>query len=139
MIEIYKRVMFDNYANFSGRARRSEFWYTTLINTIFFIISFICLFKFINISDIVSYTIGGIIVLFFFITLIPRLALISRRLHDTGKSGWFYLLTFIPGGNLILLIFFIMDSQPGSNQWGPNPKETDDSINEIGNDLIERY
>ncbi|MBY0067683.1 DUF805 domain-containing protein [Empedobacter sp. ULE_I145] len=108
-------------------------------NTIFFIISFICLFKFINISDIVSYTIGGIIVLFFFITLIPRLALISRRLHDTGKSGWFYLLTFIPGGNLILLIFFIMDSQPGSNQWGPNPKETDDSINEIGNDLIERY
>ncbi|MDH0658967.1 MULTISPECIES: DUF805 domain-containing protein [unclassified Empedobacter] len=131
--------MFDNYANFSGRARRSEFWYTTLINTIFFIISFICLFKFINISDIVSYTIGGIIVLFFFITLIPRLALISRRLHDTGKSGWFYLLTFIPGGNLILLIFFIMDSQPGSNQWGPNPKETDDSINEIGNDLIERY
>ncbi len=139
MIEIYKRVMFDNYANFSGRARRSEFWYTTLINTIFFIISFICLFKFINISDIVSYTIGGIIVLFFFIALIPRLALISRRLHDTGKSGWFYLLTFIPGGNLILLIFFIMDSQPGSNQWGPNPKETDDSINEIGNDLIERY
>ncbi|MBW1617419.1 DUF805 domain-containing protein [Empedobacter falsenii] len=139
MIEIYKRVMFDNYANFSGRARRSEFWYTTLINTIFFIISFICLFKFINISDIVSYTIGGIIVLFFFITLIPRLALISRRLHDTGKSGWFYLLTFIPGGNLILLIFFIMDSQPGSNQWGPNPKETDDSINEIENDLIERY
>ncbi|WP_257468025.1 DUF805 domain-containing protein [Empedobacter falsenii] len=131
--------MFDNYANFSGRARRSEFWYTTLINTIFFIISFICLFKFINISDIVSYTIGGIIVLFFFITLIPRLALISRRLHDTGKSGWFYLLTFIPGGNLILLIFFIMDSQPGSNQWGPNPKETDDSINEIENDLIERY
>jgi len=116
MIEIYKRVMFDNYANFSGRARRSEFWYTTLINTIFFIISFICLFKFINISDIVSYTIGRIIVLFFFITLIPRLALISRRLHDTGKSGWFYLLTFIPGGNLILLIFFIMDSQPGSNQ-----------------------
>ncbi|MDH2206237.1 DUF805 domain-containing protein [Empedobacter sp. GD03644] len=131
--------MFDNYANFSGRARRSEFWYTTLVNTIFFLISFICLFKFINISDIVSYTIGGIIILFFLITLIPRLALISRRLHDTGKSGWFYLLTFIPGGNLILLIFFITDSQPGSNQWGPNPKETDDSINEIGNDLIERY
>jgi len=109
--------MFDNYANFSGRARRSEFWYTTLVNTIFFLISFICLFKFINISDIVSYTIGGIIILFFLITLIPRLALISRRLHDTGKSGWFYLLTFIPGGNLILLIFFITDSQPGSNQW----------------------
>ncbi|WP_347881523.1 MULTISPECIES: DUF805 domain-containing protein [unclassified Empedobacter] len=139
MFEIYRRVMFDNYANFSGRARRSEFWYTTLVNTIFFLISFICLFKFINISDIVSYTIGGIIILFFLITLIPRLALISRRLHDTGKSGWFYLLTFIPGGNLILLIFFITDSQPGSNQWGPNPKETDDSINEIGNDLIERY
>ncbi|WP_366937909.1 DUF805 domain-containing protein [uncultured Empedobacter sp.] len=139
MFEIYRRVMFDNYANFSGRARRSEFWYTTLVNTIFFLISFICLFKFINISDIVSYTIGEIIILFFLITLIPRLALISRRLHDTGKSGWFYLLTFIPGGNLILLIFFITDSQPGSNQWGPNPKETDDSINEIGNDLIERY
>ena len=82
----------------------------------------------------------GIIPLYSLAVFIPNLAVFVRRLHDTGKSGWTLLVYFIPLVGLILLIVWLAsDSQPGSNQWGPNPKETDDSINEIGNDLIERY
>jgi len=56
-------------------------------------------------------------------TLIPSLAVIARRLHDTGRSGWNYLIAFIPlVGTIILLIWTIEDSKPGPNQWGANPK-----------------
>ena len=55
--------------------------------------------------------------------LVPSIALAVRRLHDIGKSGWWYLIALIPLiGLLVLLYFFVLDSQPGSNQYGPNPK-----------------
>jgi uncharacterized membrane protein YhaH (DUF805 family) len=55
---------------------------------------------------------------------IPGLAVTVRRLHDTGRSGWWVLVGLIPViGFIILLVFMVLDSQPASNQWGPNPKE----------------
>ncbi|WP_313359478.1 DUF805 domain-containing protein [Empedobacter sp.] len=82
----------------------------------------------------------GIIPLYSLAVFIPNLVVVVRRLHYTGKSGWYYLIGLIPLlGAILLIIALVTDSQTGSNQWGPNPKETDDSINEIGNDLIERY
>jgi uncharacterized membrane protein YhaH (DUF805 family) len=54
--------------------------------------------------------------------LLPSLAVGARRLHDTGKSGWWLLLGLIPLVGLILIIFWVMDSNPGDNQYGPNPK-----------------
>ena len=145
MIDWYKKVVFENYANFSGRARRSEYWYYTLCNVIISFVMYILVIISVAIGSdgespgILFYLIYGILMLYALATFIPSLAVVVRRLHDTGKSGWYYLIGLIPLVGAILLIFFIMDSQPGSNQWGPNPKETDDSINEIGNDLIERY
>lgn len=58
--------------------------------------------------------------------LIPSLAVTVRRLHDIGRSGWWLLIAFIPLiGALILLIFTVLDSKPGSNQYGPDPKGMD--------------
>ena len=105
---------FNNYANANGRARRSEFWYWVLFQ---FIVQFI--------AAIISRMTGISI-----ITLIASLALTFpsvcvgiRRLHDIGMSGWYYLVSFIPVVGLILLIVWgTRDSQPGQNQYGPNPK-----------------
>ena len=60
-----------------------------------------------------------------------------RRLHDTGRSGWWVLIALLPIiGAIVLLVFMARDSQPGSNQWGPNPKEPpfEETIDEIGQD-----
>ena len=75
-----------------------------------------------------------IMVIFYLYGIIPSLAAIARRLHDTGRSGTYYFLSFIPlVGPIILLIYLCEDSQPGTNKWGNNPKENRiDEINEIG-------
>ncbi|WP_243398301.1 DUF805 domain-containing protein [Deinococcus koreensis] len=62
-------------------------------------------------------------VLYALAVFVPSLAVTVRRLHDTGKSGWWYLIGLIPlVGGLVLLVFTVLDSEPGSNRWGPNPK-----------------
>jgi uncharacterized membrane protein YhaH (DUF805 family) len=68
---------------------------------------------------------GAIIYLFYVLaTLIPNLSVSVRRLHDVGKSGWMYLVALIPlVGFIWLLVLFTTDSQPGDNEYGPNPKE----------------
>lgn len=97
------KTCFGKYATFSGRARRSEFWWFVLLNLILGCIPFIGM-------------IWGLGV------LIPSIAVGVRRLHDTGRSGWWYLLCLVPIANLVLIYFFICDSQPGANQYGENPK-----------------
>jgi uncharacterized membrane protein YhaH (DUF805 family) len=110
------------YAVFSGRARRTEFWMFALFNFIFAMIASI-------IDTAIGSKLGilqfGIFYLIYSLAvLIPGLAVSVRRLHDIGKSGWMVLINLIP---LIGLIWFIVltvkDSQPGENQYGPNPKE----------------
>ena len=60
------------------------------------------------------------------VVLLPTIAVSVRRLHDTGRSGWWLLIAFIPLiGVIVLIIFFVQDSQPGANQYGPNPKGGD--------------
>jgi uncharacterized membrane protein YhaH (DUF805 family) len=57
--------------------------------------------------------------------ILPGLAVAARRLHDTGRSAWWLLIGLVPlVGPIVLLVFFVQDSQPGSNQYGPNPKES---------------
>ena len=71
---------------------------------------------------------------------IPSLAVTVRRLHDVGKSGWFYLIGLIPlVGPIILLVWFATDGQPGTNQWGVNPKEESNFIDEIGKEIEDRF
>ena len=66
----------------------------------------------------------GFLTVFSLGILVPQIAVSVRRLHDIGKSGWFYLIGLIPViGWIFVLVWFCTDSQPGDNQYGPNPKE----------------
>ena len=114
---------FRNYLNFSGRSNRSEFWY-------FFL--FILLGNFLtNLID--TYIIGyhpeemGIISgIFFFATAIPQLSLIFRRLHDTGKSGWWFLLSFTVIGLIPLFVWWCTTGNSKKNRYGNIPKVLSD-------------
>lgn len=107
------RSVLSQYANFNGRARRSEYWFWTLATAIVSIA-----------VAIVDAIIGGMILQWVLIvaTIVPSLAVGSRRLHDTDKSGWLQLIGIIPiVGWIVLIVFLAMDSTP-DNKYGPNPK-----------------
>ena len=110
------------YAEFSGRARRKEYWYFFLFNSI---IHFM-----LAVIDVITGTfnaevnIGLLSGLYSLAVFIPSLAVSVRRLHDTNRSGWWLLISLIPVIGIIgLFIFMVQDSTPGENRYGPNPKE----------------
>ena len=117
----YLQVL-KKYAEFNGRARRKEYWMFALFNIIFLIAAMI-------IDNIAGTTIGVLPDgLFYFVyalaVFIPGLAVGVRRLHDVGKSGWFYLIILIPiVGAIWLLVLFCTDGVVGQNEYGINPKE----------------
>jgi len=133
------------YAQFSGRSRRKEFWYFVLF---LFIVSFILTIidsalglggsttrEFDRTATGISagyYTSGGLLTgLFALATLIPNLAVAVRRLHDTDRSGWWILLSFLPLiGWIVLLVFYLTDGTRGPNRFGPDPKESPADIAE---------
>lgn len=131
----YLKVLY-NYADFSGRARRKEFWYFTLFHFIIIItLVFLGAYNDFNRLYEAFDTTSAILILYALATLIPNLAVTVRRLHDTGKSGLWYLISFIPYiGWFILLILVCFDSERGVNKWGPNPKGigNSDAIDQIG-------
>lgn len=112
------------YATFHGRARRKEYWFFTLFNLlIMLVLSIIDGMIGLYSTEAGLGILSGIYTL---ALLIPSLAVTVRRLHDIGRTGWWLLIAFIPLiGALILLIFTVLDSKPGSNQYGPDPKGMD--------------
>ncbi|TRZ44314.1 DUF805 domain-containing protein [Robertkochia solimangrovi] len=115
----YRKVI-QQYADFKGRARRKEFWMFVLFNIIFALIASM-LDYFLGIAN--DYGYGPIYGVYALFVLIPGLAVSVRRLHDIGKSGWWILLGLIPIiGTIWLIVYYVTDSQPGVNKWGPNPK-----------------
>jgi uncharacterized membrane protein YhaH (DUF805 family) len=111
MINWYIAVL-KKYADFKGRARRKEYWTFMLVN-------FVVVFALALIEGRRTPVLGY---LYSFALIVPTLAVGVRRLHDTGRNGWWVLLTFVPLAPLVLLVFYVLDSQPGENQFGPNPK-----------------
>ena len=115
----YLKVL-KEYANFSGRAGRKEFWLFTLFNAIFAIVAMI-------LDNLLGLAIrdvgyGPIYILYILATLIPGLAVSVRRLHDIGKSGWYLLMGLLPCiGGIILLVFYATAGDPGENEYGPDP------------------
>lgn len=110
------KSVYSNYVNFQGRARRSEYWWWYL----FYIVVYIVVL-------VVDQTIFGqpaiLTGLFVLANIIPAIAVGVRRLHDTGRSGWWLLIGLIPlVGAIVLIVFFVMDSEAGVNKYGPNPK-----------------
>ncbi|GAB3265488.1 DUF805 domain-containing protein [Kineosporia babensis] len=107
-------VLTKKYATFSGRARRSELWWFWLFSFVVGIVASI-------IDQVIGSPIVQAIVTLAF--LIPSLAVGARRLHDTGRSGWWQLISIIPLiGFIVLVVFWVQDSHPGENQHGPSPK-----------------
>jgi len=109
------------YAVFAGRARRKEYWFFVLFN---FIISvFLSLIDFTTGSYSGEFGMGILSGIYFLLVLIPGIAVTVRRLHDTGRSGWWLLILIIPlVGLIVLLVFMLQDSEQGDNKYGPNPK-----------------
>lgn len=135
----FKKVIVENYANFSGRARRQEYWMYVLIWTL---IGFGLAFLF-NLSEEFFSTgedwASIIIFVYGLATLIPWLAVNVRRLHDTGKSGGYFFINFIPViGRIWYIILVASNGEVGPNKYGPDPKNNfDDEIDDIGKPLLE--
>jgi uncharacterized membrane protein YhaH (DUF805 family) len=118
-------VAFKKYAVFSGRARRKEYWFFVLFNTLIMI--GLVVLEFLSGLAIkeMGVGVGLITVLYGLVIFLPSLAVAVRRLHDTGRSGWWYLLSLVPLlGAIILIVFLATDSDYRANKYGPNPKET---------------
>ena len=110
------------YADFSGRARRREYWFYILFYLIIMIVLMIC-DGFIG-TTMQGAGIGILTGIYALAVLIPTLAVTVRRLHDTGRSGWWIFIQLVPiVGVFILLYFLVSDSNPGTNAYGPSPKE----------------
>lgn len=107
--------------SFQGRARRKEYWmYALFVTLIAVVLSLIDLFAGTYSASIGLGLLSG---LFSLATLIQGIAVCVRRLHDLGKSGWWLLIMLIPLiGPIVILVFMVLDGQPGENQYGPNPK-----------------
>ena len=123
------------YADFSGRARRTEFWLFALLLFLIEVV-FMALISAVGGQALImgypsasvpmSGSLVAVILIHFAVTLallVPSLAVTFRRLHDTNRKGWWILLGFIPLiGQLVLFIFYVLDGTPGPNRFGPDPK-----------------
>jgi len=109
------------YAVFKGRARRKEYWFFALFNLIVSIV--LTGVDYMTGSLDPELGVGLLSGIYSLAILIPSLAVTVRRLHDTDRTGWWVLIAFIPFiGAIVLLVFMLLDSKPGDNQHGPNPK-----------------
>jgi uncharacterized membrane protein YhaH (DUF805 family) len=109
------------YAVFSGRARRKEFWYFALFNTIISIVLVLIDFESGNLDPETG--LGLLQGIYMLAILLPLISVSVRRLHDTGRSGWWFLVSFVPVvGHFVMLLFMVQKGQPDSNQYGLDPK-----------------
>lgn len=130
-MEWYLKVVKENYANFSGRARRKEYWMFMLFNlivclTLFFLMA---LFE----GSIFAYIFLFIYCIYILALIVPSMALIARRMHDTNRSGWAYFMNFIPVvGPFIVLYYVCTEGTSGDNRYGPDPKAEQPTDKNIG-------
>jgi uncharacterized membrane protein YhaH (DUF805 family) len=119
-MEWYQKVL-RQYADFTGRARRKEYWMFTLFNALIMLVPYaILLVGALNQSEPLTYLGGGLLVVYALAVLVPSIAVGIRRLHDTNRSGWWMLLNLtgiIPVigiiGPIVLFVFFVLDGNPG--------------------------
>ena len=120
-------TFWKNYATFTGRARRSEYWFITLFlfltNLAAAAIDLVLMQG--DVDRFIANGGGGIVgLIWILVTIVPALAVLVRRLHDTGKSGWWVLIGLVPfAGGIVLLVFTLQDSVAGANAYGESPKQ----------------
>ena len=117
------KSVYSHYATFDGRSRRSEYWYFALFVFIAYVVGVVLTKALGSIAEFLGTLAGIAIALFWLATLVPSIAVGVRRLHDTGRSGWWLLIGLIPiVGSIVLIVFYVQDSQPGTNDYGLSPK-----------------
>ena len=110
------RSVLGQYTNFSGRARRSEYWLWTLAVVGASLVALL--------ASAASNALGGLLQIAMFVTvLVPGLAVLVRRLHDTDRPAWWLLLFLVPFGGLVILVFLCLPGQSQPNRYGPSPKD----------------
>lgn len=128
-VTAFKTVVLKRYADFEGRASRSEYWWFALSEVLWLLLVWV-LVGFVIAGAMHDSPVGlgiatSLLLLLFLAGLalvVPAIAVTVRRLHDAGYSGWFYLLNFVPYvGGIILFVFMVLPSAP-PNQWGTGPK-----------------
>ena len=125
MKKYYLDILTNKYIDFNGRTRRKEYWMWTLYVTLIFILAMILDnmlgLNFELLGEDLGY--GWLYLITGIINFIPGLSIVVRRLHDVGKSGWFYLIILIPIiGFIGILILLCSDGDKEENKWGTNPK-----------------
>lgn len=120
------------YADFQGRARRSEYWLFVLFEVLLFVGFFLLIIALVTatrtpdgdngMSDAMGSSLGTVLLMAYLGLLIPRMAVLARRLHDSGNSAWLMLLVIVPFGGIALFVFTLLDGTVGANQYGPDPK-----------------
>ena len=121
------KSFWSKYATFKGRSRRSEYWFIQLflILTNLAVAGIDLILMNGDVDRFIRNGGGGIVgLIWIVVTIVPALAVLVRRLHDTQRSGWWVLLGFVPLGGIVLLIFTIRDSDSGKNRYGTSPKTT---------------
>ena len=114
----------QHYADFNGRARRSEFWYFVLFNSIISLLNILLISFIASLIGISKDTLSVLIFLYPLFSLIPWCAVTVRRLHDIGYNGWWLLfLSLLPFCRIILIGMLCTDSKPDTNKYGSNPKD----------------
>ena len=111
IVDWFKKSM-KNYTNLSGRARRKEFWYFVLVQIGLTVLAMI-LDTVVFGSESESFNVGVA-----FGMLVPSIAVTIRRLHDTSRSGWWFLISLVPLLGILLIVFLASDTKPETNQWG---------------------
>ena len=111
---------FKKYAVFGGRSRRKEYWYFMLFNiVVIYVLEGIDRL----LETLTGLSVDLLIGIYALAAIIPLLAVSVRRLHDIDRSGWWYLINLIPLiGPIVMLVFTLLDSTPGDNRYGPDPK-----------------
>lgn len=107
---------------FKGRAGRKEYWLFTLVNTLIYL-AILCIENFVT-GKWTTETIFASV--YMGLTALPSIAVGVRRLHDTGKNGWWTLLNIVPIGAIIYIIFMASEGHQGGNQYGPDPRSNQD-------------
>jgi uncharacterized membrane protein YhaH (DUF805 family) len=124
------------YANFRSRATREEFWWFSFWGSFFAIVPTLPLFVMAGVTlaaggdgalprtQLFLFLVIAYVAIYLLVTIVPATAVLVRRLHDTGRSGWWYFFGFVPSiGAPLIFVFCCLDGQPGENRYGPNPKE----------------
>lgn len=119
------RLVWQRYAEFSGRSRRKEYWMFCLINCLIgfaLVACFTASFFAARGTSAVGIGLAVLYMLYALAIIVPSLAVSVRRLHDIGRSGWWLLIALIPFGGIVLLVFHCIEGTPGPNEYGPDPK-----------------